>query len=91
MVCVAAAQELQAAEKDAADTSTERPVDQGAVSLNSNEVLILHTQVKIIKESQPTTSTSYCFSMRVGHTPVGARHARVCEVEESNPTPVEQI
>ena len=30
-------------------------------------------------------------TMRGGHTTVGARHARVCEVEESDPPPVEQI
>jgi hypothetical protein len=48
--CVAAAQKLQAAEKDAADASTKRPADEGAASLNANEVLMLHSRLKIIKE-----------------------------------------
>jgi len=38
--CVAAAQELQAAEKDAADASTKRPVDEGAALRNANDVLM---------------------------------------------------
>ena len=29
--------------------------------------------------------------MRGGHTPVGTRHVRVCEVEDSDETPVEKI
>ena len=29
--------------------------------------------------------------MRGGHTNAGARHARVCEVEDMDPTPLEQI
>jgi hypothetical protein len=41
--CVAAAQEFQATEKDAADASTKRPPVEGAVSLNANEVLMLHS------------------------------------------------
>ncbi len=47
--CVAAAQELHAAEKDAADASTKRPPDEGAASLNANEVLMLHSRLKIIQ------------------------------------------
>ena len=47
--CVTVAQELQAAEKDAADTSTKRPPDEGAASLNENEVLMLHRRLKIIQ------------------------------------------
>ena len=47
--CVAAAQNLQAAEKDAADASTKRPADEGAASLNANEVLMLHSKLKIIQ------------------------------------------
>ena len=47
--CVAAAQKLQAAEKDAADASTKRPPDEGAASLNANEVLMLHSRLKIIQ------------------------------------------
>ncbi len=39
--CVAAAQELQAAEKDAADASTKRPADEAAALLNANDVLML--------------------------------------------------
>jgi hypothetical protein len=37
---VAAAQKLQAAEKDAVDASTKRSHDEGAVSLNANQVLM---------------------------------------------------
>ena len=48
-ICVAAAQKLQAAEKDAADASTKRPPDEGAASLNANEVLMLHSRLKIIQ------------------------------------------
>jgi hypothetical protein len=50
--CVAAAQGLQAAEKDSADTSTKRPADadEGAASLNATEVLMLNTRLKMIKE-----------------------------------------
>jgi hypothetical protein len=39
--CVAAAQELQAAEKDAADASTKRPADEATASFNTNDVLML--------------------------------------------------
>ena len=47
--CVAAAQKLQAAEKDAADASTKRSHDEGAASLNANQVLMLHSRLKIIQ------------------------------------------
>jgi hypothetical protein len=47
--CVAAAQKLQAAEKDAADASTKRSHDEGAPSLNANQVLMLHSRLKIIQ------------------------------------------
>jgi hypothetical protein len=47
--CVAAAQKLQAAEKDAADASTKRPADEETTSLNTNEVLMLHNRLKIIQ------------------------------------------
>jgi hypothetical protein len=47
--CVAAAQELQAVEKDAADASTKRSHDEGAVSLNANQVLMVHRSLKIIQ------------------------------------------
>ena len=33
----------------------------------------------------------YRDTMRAAHTSVGTRHARVCEVEDTDPTPVEQI
>jgi hypothetical protein len=33
---------LQADEKDVADTSTKRSYDEGAASLNANQVLMLH-------------------------------------------------
>ena len=50
--CIAAAQELQAAEKDAADASTKRAADadEGAVSLNATEVLMLHRRLKMIQQ-----------------------------------------
>ncbi len=44
--CVAVAQKLQAAEKDAADASTKRSHDEGAASLNANQVLMLHSRLK---------------------------------------------
>ena len=47
--CVAAAQELQAAEKDGADASTKRSHDEGAASLNASQVLMLHSRLKIIQ------------------------------------------
>jgi len=47
--CVAAAQNLQAAEKDAVDASTKRSHDEGAASLNANQVLMLHSRLKIIQ------------------------------------------
>ncbi len=47
--CVAAAQKLQAAEKDAADASTKRSHDEGAASLNANQVLMPHSRLKIIQ------------------------------------------
>ncbi len=48
--CVAAAQELQVAEKDAGDVSTKRPADEGAASRNANDVLMLRAQVKSLGE-----------------------------------------
>jgi hypothetical protein len=47
--CVAAAQTLQPAKKDAADTSTKRTHDEGVSSLNTNQVLMLHIRLKIIQ------------------------------------------
>jgi hypothetical protein len=47
--CVAAEQKLQSAEKNAADASTKRPPDEGAASLNANEVLMLHSRLNIIQ------------------------------------------
>jgi hypothetical protein len=40
---------LQVVEKDPADTSTKRPPDEGATSLNANEVLMLHRRLKVIQ------------------------------------------
>jgi hypothetical protein len=51
---VATEQKLQAAEKDAADASTKRSHDEGAVSLNANQVLMLHSRLQIIQT--PCTS-----------------------------------
>jgi hypothetical protein len=47
---------LQAAEKDAADASTKRPPDEGADSLNANEVLMLHSKLKIIQARAAQTN-----------------------------------
>ncbi len=54
--CVAAAQELQAAEKDAADASTKRSHDEGAASLNANQVLMVHRSLKIIQARATQTN-----------------------------------
>jgi hypothetical protein len=40
---------LQAAEKDVADASTKRSHDEGSVSLNANQVLMLYSKLKIIQ------------------------------------------
>ncbi len=48
--CVVAAQKLQVAEKDAADASTKRPPDEGAVSLNATEVMMLHRRLKMVQQ-----------------------------------------
>jgi len=42
--------ELQTVEKDDTDTSTKRPTDEGAVSLNGNDVLIRDRRLKMIQE-----------------------------------------
>jgi argininosuccinate lyase len=47
---------LQAAGKDAADASTKRPPDEGAASLNANEVLMLHSRLKIIQARAAQTN-----------------------------------
>ncbi len=47
--CVTEAQKLQAAEKDDADASTKRSHDEGPASLNANQVLMLHSRLKIIQ------------------------------------------
>jgi hypothetical protein len=54
--CVVAAQKLQAAEKDAADVSTKRSHDEGAASLNANQVLMLHIRLKIIQARAAQTN-----------------------------------
>jgi hypothetical protein len=48
--CVASEQKFQADEKDVTDASTKCPDDEGAASLNANEVLMLHRSLKIIQE-----------------------------------------
>jgi hypothetical protein len=47
--CVDVAQKLQTAKKDAVDVSTKRLPDEGTVSLNANEVLMIHSKLKIIQ------------------------------------------
>jgi hypothetical protein len=49
--CVDASQKLQSV--DDHDTSTKRPSDEGSASLNTTEVLILHTKLKMIQEHAP--------------------------------------
>jgi hypothetical protein len=44
--CVTVTQELQTSEKDVADSSTKRPVDEGGVSRNANDVLMLRVNLK---------------------------------------------
>jgi len=128
--CVAAAQKLQAAEKDAADASTKRSHDEGAASLNANQVLMLHSRLKIIQARAAQANKAaleaekerdelhtqieeieeqlflharaschvflLCFlvyrgTMRGGRSAVGARHARVCVAEDTDPSPVDRI
>ncbi len=47
--CIDVTQKFQVAEKDVADVSTKRPADEEAVSLNANDVLMLHRRLKIIQ------------------------------------------
>ncbi len=54
--CIATAQELQAAEKAAADASTKRPADEAAASLNANDVLMLHRRLKMIQQRAAETN-----------------------------------
>ena len=51
--CVAAAQKLQ---KNAANASTNRPADEAAASLNANDVLMLHSRLKIIQSRAVQTN-----------------------------------
>jgi hypothetical protein len=57
--CVIVTQKLQVTEKDDADVSTKRPADEGAVSLNATEVMMLHRKLKMLQqrvgESNKTT------------------------------------
>ena len=46
--CVVTAQKLQ--DVDEHTVSTKRPSDEEATSLNANDVLMLHTRLKIIQE-----------------------------------------
>ena len=41
---------MQAAETDAADASTKRPVDEGTASRNANDVLLLRTKLQSLEE-----------------------------------------
>ena len=56
--CVDVVQELQADEKDVVDVSTKRPVDEGAVSCNANDMLILRTKLKSLEERVLTVNKS---------------------------------
>ncbi len=48
--CVSVTQKLQVAEKDTVVVSTKRPVDEGGVSRNANDVLMLRTKPKSLEE-----------------------------------------
>ena len=56
--CVSTAQKLQVAEKDAPVVSTKRPVDEGGVSRNANDVLMLRTKPKRLEECDVITNES---------------------------------
>jgi hypothetical protein len=47
---------LQTAEKAGADASTKRPADEAAVSLNANDVLMLHRRLKMIQQRAAETN-----------------------------------
>jgi hypothetical protein len=134
--CIAVTQQLQGAEKDAADVSTKRvaDADEGAASLNATEVLMLHRRLKMIQRRVAEVNKGaleaekerdelhnqieqieeqlhlkrahthddagdahemrflvYRGTMRGGRSAVGARHVHVCVVEDTDPTPVDQI
>ena len=55
---VVAEQKLQAVEKDVDDVSTKRPVDEGAASLNANEVLMLYSNAYQAKDHTGTRYTN---------------------------------
>jgi hypothetical protein len=58
--------------KDAADASTKRPPDEGATSINTNEVLMLHSRLKIMqsraaqanKAALETEKAGTCFTTK---------------------------
>jgi hypothetical protein len=94
---------IQAAKKDAADVSTKRPVDEGSVSLNTNEVLMLHRRLKIIQErgaqGNKTARATFCKKEwlmehvnaqinQKDNLAVGGRHVHVCEGEDLDPSRV---
>jgi hypothetical protein len=65
--CVAAEQKLEAAEKDAADASTKRSHDEGDVSLNTNQVLMLHRRLKIIQSHAVAHSSGSALVSQILH------------------------
>ncbi len=69
---------MQAAEKDAADASTKRCHDEGAVSLNANQVLMLHSRLKIIQArvAQANKTALEAEKQR------GELHTQIEEIEE---------
>jgi hypothetical protein len=82
----AAAQKLQAAEKDAADASTKRSHDEGAVSLNANQVLMLHIRLKII-QARPAQANKATLKSEKERDEF---HTQIEEIEEQL-QPAEQI
>jgi hypothetical protein len=58
---------LQAAEKDAVDASTKRSHDEGSVSLNANQVLMLHSSLKIIQARAAQALVSHVLQKGVDH------------------------
>ncbi len=53
--------------KDAVDTSTKRSHDEGAASLNANQVLMLHSRLKIIQARSVAHSSGSALTSHILH------------------------
>ncbi len=76
--CVAAAQKLQADEKDAADASTKRSHDDRAASLNASQVLMLHSRLKITQARAAQVNKAALEAEK----PRDELHTQIEEIEE---------